>query len=253
MKKIAFLFLVYISSIIRTNANCAASYFTMIYSNKVYANSLFILEAYGESQDILYELTYKYPITIEGGGKVFEVKILDICVSQFNLSQAVVKPIQSLDTGVNYSLIIHYSSPKLEQSVKLNNSPKFFESENFKVSSLINYEKPTFLAKPELISKSIKYYGCGPEYFLKYKLKYSNISDVIIKTTVKNLKTNIESTYYILPTKDEIKIGHNMCSGAFVFEDDIKYQVQFQIMDFTGNLSEASKPIVFTKPRNESS
>ena len=43
-----------------------------------------------------------------------------------------------------------------------------------------------------------------------------------------------------------------MCSGAFEFEDDIQYEVDFTFMDASGNQTQmGGERIKFTKPKNE--
>jgi hypothetical protein len=80
-------------------------------------------------------------------------------------------------------------------------------------------------------------------------------SEIIIKTTVKNLKTRKETTYYIEPNQEVINVGHGMCSGAFAYvEDDEHYEIEFAYMDSSGNLTPwTGERIKFTKPTPENS
>ncbi len=76
---------------------------------------------------------------------------------------------------------------------------------------------------------------------------------MLIKTTVKNLKTGKETTYYIQPEEGKINVGHDMCSGAFDFDDSENYEVGFSFMDASGNLTEwTGDRIKFTKPTPDS-
>ena len=77
-------------------------------------------------------------------------------------------------------------------------------------------------------------------------------SEVIIKTTVKNIKSGIKTTYYIAPQNNQIGVGHGMCSGAFTYDDNPDYEVEFTFMDASGNTTTwTGERIQFTKPTDE--
>ena len=77
-------------------------------------------------------------------------------------------------------------------------------------------------------------------------------SEVTIKTTVKNIKSRIETTYFIMPRNNQIIVGHGMCSGAFTFDESNDYEVEFSFMDSSGNqTSWVGDRIKFTKPTDK--
>jgi hypothetical protein len=74
-------------------------------------------------------------------------------------------------------------------------------------------------------------------------------SEVAIQTTVKNIKSGVETTYYIMPQNNQILVGHGMCSGAFTFDESNDYEVEFSFMDSSGNITSwVGDRIKFTKP-----
>jgi hypothetical protein len=116
----------------------------------------------------------------------------------------------------------------------------------------IDNEKPKLSEKPKELKKTLVYYGCEPSIHVVFSNPAKDNSDVIVKTTVKNSKTGKETTYYIEPEEDKIKVGHGMCSGAFVFDDSKHYEVEFSFMDSAGNLTSwIGDRIMFTKPTEQ--
>ena len=70
-----------------------------------------------------------------------------------------------------------------------------------------------------------------------------------IKAIVKDNSTGKETTYYLTASDTIISVGHEMCSGAFIFKDGLKYEARFQLMDASGNMSDAiSDKIKFNSP-----
>lgn len=122
--------------------------------------------------------------------------------------------------------------------------PVYLKSGNQKINLIITE-----------INKSLVYYGCGPSIHVVFSNPAKDNSDIIVQTTVKDLKTKQETTYYIQPVGDKIKVGHGMCSGAFDFEDGSQnFEVAFAFIDASGNLTPwTGEPIKFTKPKVQTS
>ena len=68
-----------------------------------------------------------------------------------------------------------------------------------------------------------------------------------MKTTVRNRQTGATTTYYLEPFRRELNVGHSMCSGAFRFGVSMAYDVTFSYMDASGNKTNNSESITFTK------
>ncbi len=93
--------------------------------------------------------------------------------------------------------------------------------------------------------------GCGPAEIVHFCGEAKDDSPKLFLAKVLNTKTNKTTEYY----ETGLSIGHGMCGGAFLFENDVTYQVQFGIMDASGNVTEKlTDPISFTGPiKNEKS
>lgn len=103
--------------------------------------------------------------------------------------------------------------------------------------------------KPVYQKKDHISYGCGPAKSVYFTSAQEDHSDILVRTTVKSLTSGKSSTYYLLPEKGKLEVGHGMCSGAFTFHEGKEYEVSFGLMDGSGNTGcEASKAISFSRP-----
>ena len=211
-------------------------------------NSIFILDGYSESQEVILKLNKKHNIYLKNGDKKIKLIVTEICVGEFFLTQAVLKPETELDAGLEYIMIID-SLPTYQSFNRYNNVTKEYEPVKFKVLSEKDTVKPLIYSRPQVLTKSLQHFGCGPSIHVIFSNPTKEIPDIIVKTTVKNLKTGKETTYYIMPKGYTIEIGHGMCSGAFNFDKGNNYEVEFSFMDSCGNITNWSgERIKFTKP-----
>jgi hypothetical protein len=233
-------------------ADCAGTGLWIFPSGQtIKQNSIFVLDGYAESQNVILGLNKKYNIYLKSGNKKIKLNVIEICVGQFYLTQAVLKPETELEAGLEYTMHID-NLPEYERFDKYNKTTRKYEPVSYTVIAERDNEKPQLSAKPQELTKTLVYYGCGPSIHLVFSNPAKDNSDIIVKTTVKNLKTGKETTYYIEPDGDKIKVGHGMCSGAFDFDDSNNYDVEFSFMDSCGNLTTwTGERIKFTKPTKQ--
>ena len=211
-------------------------------------NSMFVLTGYAESQHVILGLNKKHAIYLKSGNKKIKLLVTEVCVGQFYVTQAVLKPETALETGLVYTMYID-NLPEYERFEKYNRATKEYEPVRYTVVGGMDQEKPTLSDQPKELKKTLVYYGCGPSIHVVFSNPAIDSSDVMVKTTVKNSKTGEETTFYIEPEGNNIKVGHGMCSGAFVFDDSKHYEVEFSFMDASGNLTAwTGDRIKFTKP-----
>jgi hypothetical protein len=68
------------------------------------------------------------------------------------------------------------------------------------------------------------------------------------------IESGNETSYYVEPVKGNLNIGHGMCSGAFNFDEGDDYEIEFSIMDESGNMTAwTGDRIKFTKPTYKNS
>ena len=233
-------------------ADCAGTGLWVFPSGQtIKQNSIFVLDGYAESQHVILGLNKKHNIYLKSGNKKIKLLVTEICVGQFYLTQAVLKPETELEAGLEYTIYID-SLPEYESFNKYNRTTQKYEPVTYKVVAEKDNEKPQISAMPKELKKTLVHYGCGPSIHVVFSNPAKDNSDIIVKTTVKNIKTGKETTYYIEPDGDKIKVGHGMCSGAFDFDDSNNYEIEFSFMDSSGNLTAwTGERIKFTKPTKQ--
>lgn len=230
-------------------ADCAATGLWVFPSGQtINPNSIFILNGYAHSQRVIPELNKKHSIYLKSGIKKIRLVVTEICVGQYRITQAVLKPEKELEAGREYTMHIDNLSEN-ERLNRYNSATAKYEPVTYKVVSDKDLEKPQLSAKPIELKKTLDFYGCGPSTYVVFSHPAKDNSEIIVKTTVKNLKTGKETTFYIVPNGNEISVGHGMCSGAFDFDDGDNYEVEFSFMDSSGNsTSWTGERIKFTRP-----
>lgn len=211
-------------------------------------NSIFILTFYGLSQNLVSQLGKKHVVFLKSGKDKIPLLITEIHKGEFELTQVILKPDSELKSGLEYEIFID-SLSKYEGIEKRNSETKKRETAKWLVSDNKDIENPKWMEFPKVNSKTMVEYGCGPAKWVNFSFRFSDSSDILIKTTVKSLKTLSETVYYLETENNEIKIGHGMCSGAFHFDKGNNYEVTFSLIDQSGNFStQNSKPIRFSQP-----
>lgn len=218
--------------------------------NNIKSNTVFVLNGYAESQHIILELNRKFNIYLQTGNEKIKLDILEMHVGEFKLTQTVLKPAKELTIGSEY--ILHIDNlPGDEIFKRLNLTNGNYEEPRFYVSAEQDTKMPILKSIPKIIEKRFVQYGCGPEKYVIFDFPIQDESELIVKTTVKNTKSGKESIFYIEPDAGKLKVGHGMCSGAFKFIFSSDYEVEFSIMDASGNLTAwTGKRIKFARPTN---
>lgn len=214
-------------------------------------NSIFVLNGYSLSQQVILDLNKKHNIYLKSGNKKIKLIVTEICVGEFDLTQAILKPETELEAELEYTMQID-NLPQYESFERYNNTTQKYEPVTYKVIAGKDTEKPQLTSRPEELKKTLVHYGCGPTVHVGFSNPAKDESDIIVKTTVRSLKTGKETTYYIEPHDDKIKVGHGMCAGAFEFNDGNNYEIEFSFMDSSGNITTwTGERIKFTSPTEE--
>ncbi|MDI1233438.1 MAG: hypothetical protein PSX81_04085 [bacterium] len=216
--------------------------------NTIKTNSIFVIDGYGESQEVIKNINKKYAVCLKSNTSQIKLIVKEIRVGQFSLTQAVLFPESPLIVGQTYTLTID-SLPEYEYLNRWNEKEKQNELVTYTVIAGIDTIKPIFKVRPKELKKTFIQYGCGPEINVKFSCPVLDSSEYLIKATVKNLLTHKQSTYYVQADKKSIEIGHGMCSGAFDFGKGTAFEIEFSIMDASGNYSTwKGNRIKFNKP-----
>ncbi len=230
-------------------ADCMANGLSVFPTTKTLSqNSIIILDGYAQSQNVIKGLNIKFPVYLKSGDKIVKLLVVEIHTGQFNITQAILKPEKQLEAGLEYTMFID-NLPEDESLYHYNTETKEREPIQYKILEKVDNDKPIIVSKPKEVKKTFRQYGCGPATYVIFDYSIKDSSVIIIKATVKNLKTGRETTYYIKPSDNQISIGHGMCSGAFKFDDSLEYEIEFSFMDASGNMANwTGERINFTKP-----
>lgn len=248
-----FLFTLALFTFFSAQADCAGTGLSVFPAGgAVKQNTVFLLEGYAESQSVVYGLNTKYPIYLKSGDKKIRLNVKETLVGQFWLSQALLVPETEPEAGLDYTLYID-NLPEYESLGEYDYTTDKARPYIFRIVGEKDLEKPVVTAVPKETGKTCQFYGCGPAMYVSFDVPATDASPMLVKTVVKSVLSGEETTYYLVVT-DVISIGHNMCSGAFVFKEDSgdNYEAAFSFMDLSGNLQPWEGPrIQFTRPKPE--
>lgn len=217
-------------------------------TTEINKNSIFLIEGFATSQKIITSLNKEYKIYLQNGDQKINLKVTETLVGDFQLTQAILKPEFPLEIGKEYILKID-NLPKYETIDRFYNYNITSKPITYKVTSNVDTEKPIFTKKPFELKKSYIPYGCGPEVNVYFSLLTNDSSLLLVKTKFKNLVTNKVTTFYLLVRDNKLAVGYGMCSGAFKYDKNLVYEVEFDLMDSSGNITEWNmEGIKFTRP-----
>lgn len=253
-----FTFIIFLFTGFKSFADCGGGGLTAFPKQKeIQKNSLFVLDGHAYSQPIIKNLSIQYPVYLQSGTEKIKLKVLETHVGALHTSQALLKPEKPLTPGKKYQLIVEVFSDG--STVTRSNSDKASVKTNSKditktivasylVMAKSDTKRPEWIKTPVETSKELEHFGCGPSIHVNFKLEVKESAAYLIKTTLKSVDTGIETIYYLFDQNGTLSVGHGMCAGAFDFNDGMKYEAKFQIMDASGNVSKETEWVAFTKP-----
>lgn len=216
-------------------ADCSSNGLSIFpYNQNIKKNSIFILDGYAQSQEVILSLNTKYPIYLKSKKKKVLLAVKEICIGQMSVTQAVLYPVEELEVGETYTVCID-SLAELPLT-RYNSKTSKYDPVTYTILDESDFISPIFVFYPKETEKAYTPFGCGPAIYVIFDYFVTDSSEVKVKTTVKNLTTETETTYYISANQGKIQIGHGMCSGPFKFEEGEKYEVEFALMDASGNM-----------------
>lgn len=247
--KLLLTLIVLVCSAVSSVASCTAEGLYVYPSGStIKQNSMFIVRGYAKSQSVVLGLNKKHNIYLRSGRTIVRLVVTEICVGQYKMTQAILKPERELDDGREYTVIID-SLPRHEELERISNTSENSLAPSYRVVAGKDDARPEVTAKPVIMKKRHTQYGCGPAIYVEFSNPAKDDSEIWVKTTVRSLKSGKEATYYLVPEDEKIYVGLSMCSGAFAFRDDGSYEVELSFMDSCGNLTAwTGERMVFTKP-----
>jgi len=201
--------------------------------NEISKNSIIMIEGYAMSQKTIKNLQEGNQAYLKSGNHIVELKMIDIFIGEYRLTQAILKPEEELIVGKEYRLEID----SLSRFDHIYKRGAYNKPVSWKVKDEIDNEKPFWRSemRPKFLNTSRIEYGCGPAVYAHFQVKINDTSETLVKTEVMDLKTEKSTIYYLTSKDGKLDIGHGMCSGAFSLRKKGKYKVRFDLMDASGN------------------
>ena len=109
---------------------------------------------------------------------------------------------------------------------KKENEKVYWKTTDLKSISNLNSNQFLKFKKTQVI-----HYGYKPSANAKFNIKNNSNSEIGYKTEDIDIETNNNSEFYIKESNGKLKVGHEMCSGAFIFKAKGKYKVRFTPMN----------------------
>ncbi len=218
------------------------------YLNK---NGRIILEFRGYCEEYVPKLNSQYLLYLKSNEEKVSVDIIETNKGDHRITQIVLKPTQTLKPGIEYFLHLEKQHLKdLRDSVfwmmeKRSNS---FDSIPFIASDIIDNTAPIITREPFFITKIYEQNMCPKQNYIKFGIEGKDDSEFFVLTKVKDVKTNKVTSFILRIYNNEVTVGDDECAAEFDFINGDSFEVVFQLIDQSGNLSEPTKPYTFFNP-----
>ncbi len=247
MKYIFLLILFLLSNQVWADCICEG-YAILPKGNIISKNPIFIFSTCETNKEIILGIGQKYKVyLLADGNRQINLKVSETYFGQDGSIQITLMPEYPLTMGNEYYFCLDdIRSTEQEQYDYI------FQSKPYKVKENISFSENYNIKEIKEKKKIFSIYGCGSDEYIIFNNPIENKIDIVVKTTVKDLSTGKQITFYIVPNGNEIKVGHHMCGGPFYFTKGEKYEVNFSFIDLVRNENMfSSKSIKFTPPKKE--
>lgn len=234
-------------------AECGGGYFTVWpESRTLNRNGIIVIGATYDKRDYLNGMNSKYSAYLVNGSERVRLNVFENYKSTEGLMQVLMKPERELKAGADYILKIDSLPVDESGPLKFNYNTRNYEPYQWHISEVTDSIAPQWKMKPSVARKSHHEFGCGPEFHVYFRYNIVDASPLILRTTVTNTETNTKSTYCVVASDTMVGVGMDMCDGEFTLKQNIIYEVTFDIIDASGNVTPwIGKPIQFTAADKE--
>jgi hypothetical protein len=211
-------------------------------------NAVIILEFYSSSQELVPGLSKKYPVYLQSSQRTIPLMLKEVYKGEMQLTQVVLKMSTEPLAGEKFTLHIGNLPKSLGEFSTYDEKAKRLAPLVFITNDISDREIPLWKTAPAEVKKTYESFGCGPARFVHFSMGGNADEILFARATVTN-KTTGKQTIYLLEIEENIvKVGHGMCAGAFHFDGGDQFEVQFQLVDQSGNYSNTAPAINFTSP-----
>lgn len=203
-------------------------------------NGRILLEGFRGFQKAVETIGERHPVLVDGAVEV-PMRVAEVYVGQFQVTQVVLVPTAPLVVGHRYEL---RAGPAKD--------PKFFKLARWRVGleedgplawtvTEAQETPPAWSAAPKVLGTVHKYYGCGPAVFARFEV--SPVAGARYLAEVSPVAGGAVRRALLAPESNgELQVGHGMCRGAFVLKEGVEYSVVLSVVDVAGHVTAAPGP-----------
>ena len=207
---------------------------------------MFIIEGYARSQSQITDLNEKNIFLISENGNTIKLELINILKGRKKLTQAIFKPEYELKPNTKY--FIKNSDDSIGFYKEWNSDRNTREKVYWITNTSKNSNPIDTNLRIELDKTEFILYGCGPAANAIFNIKNNFSKEIWYKAEVVNLTNNETQLYYINEFEGKLKVGHEMCAGAFSFDRSSDYKVRFTPMNIDGKATKTTNWFKFKNP-----
>ncbi|SOE21912.1 hypothetical protein SAMN06298216_2363 [Spirosomataceae bacterium TFI 002] len=155
-----------------------------------------------------------------------------------------IRPERSLNKNTTYTLVIESDTTSFLSS----------EEERFLFTTNDEFDSkpPTWICTPFVANKGFIQYGCGPSIWTDFVFSYNDESTCFVRVRHYEEGSDEVTEFFKFISRGAVKIG--MDEAFFATNEERKYRVYFELIDYSGNKSERIVgPISYTSPQPDDS
>lgn len=249
MKIISFILLVLLFSPAYADViKCAASAIRLYpEQQEISVKSRFIIEGYMMGQKKVREFEHRKVYLESVEGERTELELIEIIEGQMFLSQALFKAIQPLKPNTEYVLTYQNMTEEEEREQFFwNHLTGERERKNWTTVSKTASLDPAM--EINLKETRTEWLGCGPAANAIFTTSPESAVEIWYRTEFLDVKTGKLSYFYLTEWRSELRVGHGMCSGAFIYRKEGAYKVRFTPVSPAGQKLQTSDWYSFKSP-----
>lgn len=216
-------------------------------TKKINCNTILILEhgvgTYTKDgkQKITLDLIPKNGLLLKHGKDTIRLEIVLTFSNEFGFSQVVIKPKTNLKPNTKYRVVTYNDKKEI---VFCDIGRKYWET-----NSVTDNSNPTFRKNPSFIEDKTCYNESFEHcYNALFKFKAKDQSKCVLKLKINNTNNGSTNELICLPNKNQILIGMSECYYGYEFKLGHEYEITFQLIDSSNNLSTEEHKIKY-KPQ----
>jgi hypothetical protein len=206
-------------------------------------NTHFILEGVGPDQQRVLSLVGEM-VTFKTADDIILGKVRQGWRSEMNRAAVVIVPNHTFLHNRKYTLEL---GGALARAKVLNETG---EMRAWDVGGTADERPPKWLRKPAVAEGQYLYENGKLSRYVHLDMEMDEQSPAYLVVTMRRSHSSTASQTYFVPVRDgKALLGHDSCSGSFVFEDGKSYKADLLGYDIAGNLAASTPQVEFQSPK----